>query len=241
MARVNELNQPIGPALPGWTPPPMPAAPVLHGRYCRLERLDPYRHIDELFDADRHDTTGASWTYLPYGPFPDLASYREWMDETALADDPFFYTVVDTDPTSSATTANRAVGVLSLMHIQTGMGSVEVGHVHYSPLLQRRRAGTDAEYVLMKHVFDDLGYRRYEWKTDALNAASRGAAERLGFRHEGVFRQAMVIKGRSRDTAWYSIIDGEWPAVRDGFEAWLDPRNFDETGRQRTPLDLRSS
>lgn len=232
---VNALGQPVGLVVPGWTPRRRPARSVLAGRYCTLERLDPDRHAEELFAADQRDVQGESWTYLPYGPFADLGSYRQWAEQGACADDPLFYAIIDTDSATGAV-ARRAVGVLSYLRIQPEVGSVEVGHVHYSPLLQRRRAATEAQFLLMCHAFDELGYRRYEWKCDALNAASRAAAERLGFCYEGLFRQATVVKSRNRDTAWYSIIDTEWPVIRDRLTAWLAQDNFGDQGRQRTSL-----
>jgi RimJ/RimL family protein N-acetyltransferase len=227
---TNELEQPVGRLLPGWSPPPAPTVERLEGRYCRLERLDPARHDAGLFEADRADRDGASWTYLPYGPFPDLETYRRWLDETAVGTDPFFFAVVALDRPEPA-----AVGVLSYLRIDPEKGSIEVGHVHYSPALQRTRAATEAQYLLMRHAFD-LGYRRYEWKCDALNAGSRAAAERLGFTFEGVFRQAAVVKGRNRDTAWFSVIDQEWPVRRAALERWLSPDNFDAAGRARSRL-----
>ncbi|HEY3686869.1 MAG TPA: GNAT family protein [Streptosporangiaceae bacterium] len=230
---VNELGQPVGRPLPGWTPRAAPDAAVLTGSYCRLERLDPERHAAELYDADRLDTHGESWTYLPYGPYASLDDYRKWTEDASACADPRFYAVVTTDPADGEP---RAAGVLSLMRIQPEAGVIEVGNVHYSPLLQRRRAATEAQYLLARYVFDDLGYRRLEWKCDALNAPSRAAAERLGFRYEGTFRQAVVVRGRNRDTAWYAIVDEEWPAVRDRYTAWLRPDNFDDRARQRSPL-----
>lgn len=158
------------------------------------------------------------------------------MRTSATGDDPLFYAVIDTDPIAKAETAPSAVGVLSLLRIQPEPGSIEVGHVHYSPLLQRRRGATEAHYLLMRYVFEGLGYRRYEWKFDALNGPSRAAAERLGFTHERTFRQATMVKGRNRDTAWYSIVDSEWPAVQRRVRAWLAPENFDDSGHQRTAL-----
>ena len=228
---VNAHGQPVGEVVPGWTPRPRPVAPALTGRYCRLERLDPDRHAAELYDADRLDTTGESWTYLPYGPFGDPADYRRWVEDVHDGADPLFYAIVATGPR-----APRAIGVAGLLRVQPAAGSIEVGHVHYSPPLQRARAATEAQYLLARYVFDELGYRRYEWKCDALNAPSRRTAERLGFTYEGTFRQAVVVKGRNRDTAWYAMTDGDWPAVRDGFTAWLHPDNFDAEGRQRTAL-----
>lgn len=233
---VNELGQPVGPPVPGWTPRPVPDTAVLTGRYCRLERLDPGRHAADLFDADRLDTRGESWTYLPYGPFADLADYRRWVDEVHAGTDPLFYAIVGTGPGDVPDGRPRAIGVLSLLRIQPAPGVIEIGHVHYSPLLQRRRAATEAQYLLAAHAFDELGYRRLEWKCDALNAPSRAAAERLGYTYEGTFRQAAVVRGRNRDTAWYAITDADWPGVRDRFTAWLDPANFDAEGNQRSPL-----
>jgi RimJ/RimL family protein N-acetyltransferase len=232
---VNPLGQPIGRALPEWTTRPRPTAAALVGAYCRLERLGPH-HAEELFAADRCDVTGESWTYLPYGPFVDLDSYRAWVRHVCADDDPRFYAIINTDASTAPTARPCAVGVLSYLRVQPEMGSIEVGHVHYSPHLQRQRAATEAQYLLMSHALEDLGYRRYEWKCDALNAPSRAAAERLGFTYEGTFRQASVVKGRNRDTAWYSIVDSEWPAVRDRLTAWLAPENFDSQGHQSASL-----
>lgn len=198
------------------------------GRYCRMEALDPARHSAALYDAFRLDTAGLDWTYLPYGPFADAVSFRSWLDGVAVGDDPLFYTILDEGDT--------AVGVASYLRIFPDIGSIEVGHIHYSPTLQRSRAATEAMYLMMRRAFDELGYRRYEWKCDSLNSPSRRAADRLGFVYEGTFRQATLYKGRNRDTAWYSIIDTEWPAVRGAFEKWLDPGNFDDSGAQRTRL-----
>jgi RimJ/RimL family protein N-acetyltransferase len=231
---MNELGQPIGDPVPRWTARPWPEESTLSGRYCRLERLDADRHAEALFAADRADVTGVSWTYLPYGPFAALEVYRRWVEQAAASADPRFYAIIDTDAHSPV--AGRAVGVLSLLRIQPEHGSIEVGHVHYSPALQRRRAATEAQYLLMRYAFEALGYRRYEWKCDALNAPSRAAADRLGFRYEGIFRQAMVVKGRNRDTAWYSLTDSEWPEVAAALRAWLAPDNFDGRGGQKAPL-----
>ena len=231
---TNAYGQPVGDPVPGWQPRPRPDAVTLTGSYCRLERLDAGRHGAELFAADRADTDGTSWTYLPYGPFDDLGSYAGWVSQAAAQDDPYFFAVIDTDPISPA--RDRAAGVLSLLRITPDAGSIEVGHIHLSPALQQTRASTEAQFLIMSYVFDDLGYRRHEWKCDALNAPSRRAAERLGFSYEGIFRQAVVVKGRNRDTAWYAIIDADWPAVREAFLAWLAPGNFDASGRQRCSL-----
>jgi RimJ/RimL family protein N-acetyltransferase len=222
---MNHLGQRIGFPLPDWEPPPVPPPTPMEGRYCRLEPVDPDRHARGLFEADSADADGRSWTYLAYGPFSDLSIYRAWLEGNCLGDDPFFFAVIDTAD-------GAPVGLVSYLRIAPASGSIEVGHIHYSPRLQRTPAATEAMYLMMKNAFD-LGYRRYEWKCDQLNAASRAAAQRLGLSFEGVFRQATVYKGRNRDTAWYAAIDAEWPALREAFLAWLDPNNFDENGHQR--------
>lgn len=224
----NDLGQPIGFPLPGWLPPPSPPREAIEGRFCRLEPLDPGRHAATLFAANAADEEGRSWTYLPYGPFRNLSTYCEWMNTSCLGNDPLFFAVVDRAD-------GRPAGVASYLRIAPASGSIEVGHIHYAPRLQRSPAATEAMYLLMQRAFE-LGYRRYEWKCDALNAASRAAAQRLGFSFEGVFRQATVYKDRNRDTAWYAAIDAEWPALSDAFLTWLDPGNFDSLGRQRTRL-----
>jgi RimJ/RimL family protein N-acetyltransferase len=225
---LNHLGQPVGVPLPGWTPPPAPPREPMAGRYCRLEPLDPDRHAAELFRAFAADADGRSWTYLAYGPFPTLEAYTAWMTASCLGNDPLFFAVIDAE-------SGSAVGVASYLRIAPAAGAVEVGHLHYSPGLKRSRVSTEAMFLMMARAFE-LGYRRYEWKCDTLNAASRAAAERLGFSFEGVFRQATVYKGRNRDTAWYAVIDADWPALRGAFETWLAPANFDADGRQRTRL-----
>jgi RimJ/RimL family protein N-acetyltransferase len=225
---LNNLGQPIGFPLPGWAPPPTPPREPMEGRYCRLEPLDPDRHAADLFAADTADAEGRSWTYLAYGPFRTLSDYRAWMAATCLGDDPLFSAIIDK-------AAGKPAGVASYLRITPAAGSIEVGHLHYSPHLQRSPAATEAMFLMMRWAFES-GYRRYEWKCNALNAASRAAAQRLGLSFEGVFRQAAVSKGRNRDTAWYAAIDAEWPALREAFLAWLAPDNFDGEGRQRTRL-----
>jgi RimJ/RimL family protein N-acetyltransferase len=227
--RRNEFGQPVGAPLPDWSPRPLPPRTPMQGRFCRVEPLDPEWHAAQLFDANGDDTDGRNWTYLPHGPYPTFESYRQYLTAAAQRDDPLIHAIVDL-------ASDRAAGVASLMRVDAAAGVIEVGGINYSPRLQRRPAATDAMYLLMRRVFDELGYRRYEWKCDSLNAASRSAAQRLGFRYEGLFRQATVYKGRSRDTAWFSIIDSEWPALRAAFEGWLDPANFDPQGRQRRNL-----
>src|SRR5215475_2467005 len=224
----NDLGQLIGFPLPAWSPPQPPPGEPMEGRFCRLEPLDPDRHAEALFDADAADADGRSWTYLAYGPFRTLSDYRTWMSATCLGDDPLFFAILDQAD-------GKAAGVASYLRITPAAGSIEVGHIHYSPRLRRSQAATEAMFLMMRWAFES-GYRRYEWKCDALNAASRAAAQRLGLSFEGVFRQAAVYKGRNRDTAWYAAIDSEWPALRDAFLAWLEPSNFDGAGKQRTRL-----
>ena len=232
--RENELGQPIGPEVPGWSPRPHPPRAAMQGRYCRVEPLDPARHARELHEANSLDREGRMWTYLFSGPFASFDDYRAWMDAKQGSEDPLFFVFVDA-------ASGRAVGLGSYLRIDPSNGTVEVGHLQFSPLMQRTAVATEAMYLMMKTAFD-LGYRRYEWKCDALNAGSRRAAERLGFRFEGIFRQAIVYKGRSRDTAWYSVIDKEWPALEAAFGAWLDPANFDAGGGQRRSLvELRTA
>lgn len=228
MTHYNEFSQAVGAPLPGWQAPAAPARHILQGRFCRLEPLDPARHGAELYAANNLDEDASAWTYLPYGPFADAASYQRWLEQQAVLDDPLFFTIVDQE-------MGRAVGLASYLRIDAAVGVVEVGHLKFSRLLQRTPAATEAMFLMMQAAFAQ-GYRRYEWKCDALNAPSRAAAERLGFSFEGIFRQARVVKGRSRDTAWFSIIDSEWPALQAAFQAWLAPENFDEKGTQRRSL-----
>ena len=229
MSHANGLGQPIGEPVPGWTARPRPGREPMTGRYCRLEALDPARHSADLHAANASDATGGMWTYMPYGPFARPADHLAWAQRMAPGEDPLFHAIVDQP-------SGRAAGVASYLRIEPEVGVVEVGHICFSPLLQRTPAATEAMYLMMRRVFDELGYRRYEWKCDALNAPSRAAASRLGFAFEGVFRQAVVIKQRNRDTAWYSILDSEWPRLDAAFRRWLDPANFAADGAQRERL-----
>ncbi len=226
---TNVLGQPVGHPLPDWRPRPQPPRTVMAGRFCRLEPLDPDRHADDLFTANSTTTDARSWTYLPYGPFESRAAYSAWMLASGLGQDPLFHAIIDAQ-------TQRATGVASYLRISPADGVIEVGHINYSPLLQRTAAATEAMYLMMARVFDEMGYRRYEWKCDTLNAPSRAAARRLGFRFEGIFRNATVYKGRNRDTAWFAMTDADWPRIKAAFAAWLAPGNFDEAGRQRTAL-----
>lgn len=226
---TNELGQPIGWPLPDWQAAEHPRGSRMEGRWCRLEPIDGERHASDLFAAFGENTDGSNWTYLPYGPFIDVDEVASWIESTCLGDDPCFFTVVDR-------ASGKAVGVASYLRIEPAVGVIEVGHIHFSPLMQGRPISTEAMYLMMRQVFDVLGYRRYEWKCDALNAPSCAAARRLGFLYEGCFRQATLYRRRNRDTAWFSLLDREWPVAKAAFETWLDPGNFDDAGRQRQRL-----
>ena len=210
-----------------------PARETLQGRLVRLEPVDPERHASDLYAAGRAGDPEL-WTYLGYGPFADEAAMRAHLAAQAASRDPLFLAVVD-----EAT--GRARGVVSYLRMEPEHGVIEIGHIWFGAELQRTPQATETIYVLARHAFEDLGNRRLEWKCDAANARSRRAAARFGFTFEGVFRQHMIVKDRNRDTAWFSMLDAEWPAVRAAFEAWLDPANFDADGRQRRSLaELRA-
>jgi RimJ/RimL family protein N-acetyltransferase len=226
---LNGLGQPIGFPLPHWMARPRPPRSPMEGRFCRVEPIDPARHAADLHAANLLDREGRNWTYLPYGPFARFEDYRDWLERENVGDDPLRHAIIERR-------SGRAAGVASYMRIDPKAGVIEVGGINYSPPLQRTPAATEAMYLMMRRVFDELGYRRYEWKCDSLNAPSRAAAHRLGFRYEGMFRQATVYKARNRDTCWFSILDSEWPALKPAFEGWLDPDNFDESGRQRRSI-----
>ena len=213
-----------------WTSRPRPECRALEGSSIRLEPLDAGRHGDDLFAAGSGPEAERLWRHLWEPPFPDRASFEGWLAKAAASDDPLFFAAIDP-------ATGRAEGRLALMRIDPANGVIEVGHIQFGPGLARRPAGTEAMALMMARAFDELGYRRCEWKCDSLNAPSRAAALRYGFTFEGIFRNAIVTKGRSRDTAWFSMLDREWPARRHAFERWLDPANFDAAGRQRTPLD----
>jgi RimJ/RimL family protein N-acetyltransferase len=201
----------------------------MEGRFCRVERLDPRSHLDDLYDAFSDDSEGILWTYMPMGPFKYRDELCAWLDSIGGSEDPLFLVIIDLS-------TKRAVGLAAYMRIQPDVGVIEVGNIAFSPRLQKTPQATEAMFLMGKRVFDELGYRRYEWKCDSLNAASRKSAERLGFSFDGLFEQAIVYKGRNRDTAWYSILDREWPALRMAYTRWLDPENFDEQGIQKRSL-----
>lgn len=219
-------TRPTGPAVPGFAPPPAPGPERIAGRHVLLERLDPTRHAEDLF-ADNQGQDWL-WDYMGYGPFADLAGYRDWQAGMALSPDPYFYALRDR-------ASGRVGGVASFMRIDRTHGVIEIGHIAIAPPMQQTPAATEAISLMIGWAFD-AGYRRVEWKCDALNAPSRRAALRYGFAFEGVFRQHMIYKGRNRDTAWYAIIDGDWPRLSAAHQAWLAPENFDERGRQRQSL-----
>jgi RimJ/RimL family protein N-acetyltransferase len=225
----NEFGQRIGFPMDKWKPCSPPPRSSMEGNYCRIEILDAEKHADDLYTAYADDAAGRIWTYLPYGPFTQFDEYRAWLNKTCLGNDPLFHSIIDLK-------TNKAIGVASFLRIESAVGVIEVGHINYSPILQRTPIATEAMYLMMCRVFDELGYRRYEWKCDALNAPSRKAASRLGFIYEGIFRQATMYKARNRDTAWYSIIDSEWPGLKKSFKAWLDPSNFDANNQQKKSL-----
>jgi RimJ/RimL family protein N-acetyltransferase len=217
-------GQPVGLAVDA-TPAQRPGPVTLEGRYGRVERLAQH-HDAALWQAlERHDQT---WTYMGYGPFSDLAAFSQWLASRIALDDPYSYAMIDQ--------SGQAVGIATLMEVRPAMRVIEVGNIVYSPALQRTLLGTEAQYLLARYAFETLGYRRYEWKCNALNAPSRRAALRYGFIFEGILRQHMIVKGRSRDTAYYSMLDTEWPARKAAFERWLAPENFDGSGKQRVSL-----
>jgi RimJ/RimL family protein N-acetyltransferase len=209
-----------------WSPARRPDRSPIEGAHVRLEPVDPSRHQIGLFVAAGEP---AIWDYLPYGPFEDEAALAAQLEANAASEDPLFYAIIDLRD-------GRAGGVASYLRITPEHGVIEIGHIWLGLGLQRTREATEAIFLLARHAFDDLGYRRLEWKCNAANAASRRAAERFGFTFEGIFRQHLIVKGRNRDTAWYAILDHEWPAIRASFEAWLDDGNFDEAGHQRRRL-----
>jgi RimJ/RimL family protein N-acetyltransferase len=228
--RTNEFGQAVGDPI-DWTPRAPVRPVVLEGRWCRVE---PYRpeHVPELFAATTRESPPSTWTYINVGPFGAPEALRGWLDG------------LDADPGAVphvVLVGERPVGVASYLRLDAANGSAEVGGIVLAEALQRTTAATEAMHLMMRHVLDDLGYRRYEWKCDSGNEPSRRAATRLGFRYEGRFRNALVYKGRNRDTDWFSVTDAEWPAVRAEHERWLAPANFDADGVQRTPLRVPSS
>lgn len=219
-------DRPVGFPVSNWTPPAAPSPVVLEGRYCRLEPLVAEKHAAHLFAAfEKQDHL---YDYLPAGPFHSAAQYHRWVNEVTSGQDSLFFAVYDLHK-------NAYLGVLSYLRITPSAGSIEVGNINFSAGMQRSPVSTEAIYLRIKWAFE-AGYRRFEWKCNALNTPSRQAAQRLGFSYEGIFRQAMVVKERNRDTAWFAMIDAEWPTLKEAYRVWLDPRNFDAQGQQRERL-----
>lgn len=223
--KAEASGQPVGPFVDA-TPAPMPGAAVLKGRFGHIEKLDP-RMASGLWAVlkDR----GELWTYMFYGPFSDERAFSNFVTEIAALNDPYYYAIFDQ--------AGKARGWASLMRMQPAARVIEVGSIVYAPALQRTPLATEVQYLLAHYVFETLGYRRYEWKCDNDNGPSKRAAERFGFKFEGIFRQDRVVKGKNRDTAWFSIVDKEWPALAKAYEGWLDPDNFDREGMQKRRLE----
>ena len=229
MTTQNQFGQPVGDTLAGWQPRSRPQRITLSGRYCLLEPLTT-AHAPALYAAHRLAEDGRNWTWLPREPDNSVEAYRQWLASVETLNDPLHFAVIDRKN-------GQPVGSLALMRIEPSDGVMEVGHVHFSPLLSRTPMATEAQWLLMHYVFETLGYRRYEWKCDSLNAPSRRAALRLGFQFEGCFRQARVVKGRNRDTDWFSIIDSEWPAIDRALQNWLAIDNFHADGSQKRTLE----
>jgi RimJ/RimL family protein N-acetyltransferase len=227
--KINEHGQPIGHDLLNWTGANAPTTEAISGQYCTLEALDVTAHAADLFQSFQADTEGALWTYMPVGPFKTTTEIHAWAESASASTDPLFFAVVSKE-------TGRAIGFASFLRIDPALGVIEVGFIAFSPALQRTRMATEAMYLMMARAFNDWGYRRYEWKCDALNAPSQAAAKRFGFSYDGLFKQASVYKGRNRDTAWFSVLDGDWPARERAFKAWLSPDNFDANGVQKQKL-----
>ena len=211
--------------LQNWTPRPKPERKVLEGRYVRLEPLDPQKHGDELFAASSVTDADQRFTWLFEFPPATRTEFEPWLDKVSKSEDPLFFAVIDK-------ASGKVAGRQTLMRIDPAHGVIEIGNIYWGPLISRKPAATEAQFLFMQYIFDELGYRRYEWKCNNDNAPSKRAAERFGFTFEGIFRQHMVAKGKNRDTAWYSIIDSEWPALKKAYQAWLAPENFDSDGQQ---------
>lgn len=225
---------PLGAPVPG-SPARRPEPTVLEGRHVRLVPFDAARHAAPLYAASHGPQKEALWAYLFPAPFADVDAFTRSYAEAATKADPLLFAIEETG-------SGDVVGHATYMRIEPGHRVIEVGNILYTPRLQRTPGATEAMYLMARHAFDALGYRRYEWKCNALNAPSRRAAERLGFSFEGIFRKHMIVKGLNRDTAWFAMTDDDWPRVKAAFEAWLDPENFDADGRQKETLeDIRAA
>src|SRR5262245_17757466 len=216
--------------LKNWQPRPRPKREPMEGRYVRLEPLSAARHGDGLFAASSVPDADGRFRYLPDTPPESRSGFQGWLDKAEASADPLFFAVIDK-------ASGKIAGRQTLMRIEPGQGVIEIGNIYWGPLISRKPAATEAQFLFARYAFDELGYRRYEWKCNNLNEPSKRAAERFGFKFEGVFRQHLIVKGENRDTAWYSIIDKEWPALRRAYEGWLDLVNFDSEGRQKRRLE----
>ena len=225
------MTYPISYEVPAWTPRKLPSKRSMLGQYCELHAVDVKRHGDALYAALCNGDSDYNWTYMPYGPFESRSAFDAWLAKLPNSSDTLFYSIINK-------VTGQAAGITSYLRIAADVGVIEVGHIHYGSEIQRTAIATEAMYLMMCRVFDELGYRRYEWKCDALNARSRSAAIRLGFTFEGIFRQATMYKGRNRDTAWYAMVDSDWSAIKSIFENWLASDNFDRSGSQRKPLAI---
>lgn len=216
--------------LENWQPRPRPERKVMEGRYVKLEPLDAEKHGDGLYAASSVADADARFAWLPDHAPQSRAAFQPWLEKAAASPDPLFFAVIDKQ-------SGKVAGRQTLMRIDAANGVIEIGNIYWGPLVSRKPAATEAQYLFAAYAFDELGYRRYEWKCNNANAPSKRAAERFGFKFEGIFRQHLVVKGENRDTAWYSIIDKEWPALKQAYQAWLDPANFDTEGRQKNRLE----
>lgn len=229
MNSKNQFNQTIGYPVKNWRHKAKPSKSKMIGAYCQLELLDVTKHAKRLFHSLSIENDGSSWTYLPYGPFSNYEDFILWLEKTMKLSDTILYTILDKH--------DLPIGIAGYLRVNPEHGVIEIGHLHFSKLLQKSTAATESIFLMMSYVFDELKYRRYEWKCDSLNQPSRNAAERFGFKFEGIFRQCNVFKERNRDTAWFSILDSEWPTIKSKFTTWLHPNNFDEKGNQKLSLN----
>ena len=225
----NSFSQPVGFPVPEWKKCQMPTRSMISGSWCRVEVLDAEKHKKDLFNAYLKNHDYSDWTYLQDGPFDSIEEFECWLKQAITGNDPVFYAIIDLK-------TEKATGICAYLRIQPLVGVIELGKIHFTPLLKKTTMATEAMYLMMRRAFDELCYRRCEWKCDALNAASRKTALRLGFTFEGIFRQALVYKGRNRDTAWYSTLDKNWPKLKKSFEIWLRPENFNSQGEQQKSL-----
>lgn len=230
MSIKNEFNQLLDFSVPDWTPRAWPSKKILSGRYCDLALLDVTQHGEPLFDALCKKTADDTWTYLPYGPFKTYKDFQQWFEEIKTKEkDTILYAILESE-------TQQPIGICGYLRINSEHGVIEIGHVHFSKELKKTPAATEAIYLMMHYALEELKYRRYEWKCNAFNEASKRAALRFGFTFEGIFRQCNVFKNHNRDTAWFSILDKEWPDIKKRFERWLHPDNFDAKGQQKTRL-----